>query len=180
MKQSELIAAVAERSGLSKADVSRVLVALREVVMDGIAHQQRVPLVGLGSLQPRQLRPRTIRSIGDMRKLRIGQRWSVRFRPSSRLREILQGMGPQQWRDPAHQSAWRLAETLVADLDLYHGARAPSLTADAGDALVHSACAGAFGGLWTRVLDSYQQRTPDDVRVAQDYLADAARQRWAA
>lgn len=180
MKKSELIARVAERSGSSKAEVGRVLEATTAVCIDAVQQGDSVPLGGLGSLRPRLLRPRTIRSIADMRRMRLGRRWTVRFRPSTRLRRALGSLASQDWRQPEHQQAWRLAETLVADLDLYHGKLAPELAPQAGDELVHTACESAFGGLWIRVRDSYCTRIPPHVRSRQDYLADAARQRWAA
>lgn len=179
MKEKDLIAAVAARAGTSQAEVRRVLDAFRDLSLEAIRQGSSVPLHGLGVLTPKALEARTIRNVADMRRMRLGRRWTVRMRPSALLRAAARELEPELWRQPDHQAAWRLAETLVSDLDLYHGSRAPRLPPEAGSELVHSACEGAFGPLWTRVQDSYTNRTPDEVRASHDYLADAARQRWA-
>lgn len=180
MNRTQLVERIATRSGSSKAEVRRVLEALAEVGIEALGHGESVQLAGLGSLELREQQPRTIRSIADMRRMRLGRRFTTRFRPSSRLRQAVQSLGGQEWRAPEHQAAWRLAETLVSDLDLYHGKRAPKLSAQAEDADVHDECEHAFGGLWTRVQDSFLNRTPPEVRSRHDYLAEAARQRWSA
>lgn len=180
MNGTTLIERVAERSGLSRADVRRVLRALEEVAAEAISQGDRLTLPGLGSLVVRELAPRTIRNVADMRKMMVGRRYAVRFRPAASLKQAVAGRSSQAWRQPEHQAAWRLAETLIADLELYHGHHVPRLPAEAADGDVHQVCEGAFGPLWTRVLDSFQARVEPTVRAEQDYLAAAARHRWAA
>ncbi|MCK6503156.1 HU family DNA-binding protein [Myxococcota bacterium] len=180
MNGTTLIDRVAQRAGVSRAEVRRVLGALEEVAAEAVAQGDRVSLPGLGTLVVRELAPRTIRNVSDMRKMMVGRRHTVRFRPASTLKEAVAGRTSQAWRQPEHQAAWRLAETLVADLVLYHGTHVPRLPARAADETVHQLCEGAFGPLWSRVLESYQARVVPDVRAEHDYLADAARHRWAA
>lgn len=179
MNGTDLIERVAERTGLSRAEVRRVLHALEQVAAEGVAAGDRVSLPGLGTLVVRELAPRTIRNVADMRKMMVGRRHTVRFRPAAALKQAVAGRASQTWRHPEHQAAWRLAETLIADLELYHANHVPRLPARAADEVVHQLCEGAFGPLWTRVLDSYQARVEAAVRAEHDYLADAARHRWA-
>jgi len=179
MNGSDLIAEAAAAAGMSQAELRRALQAVSEVAARTLAEGAPVRLPGLGTLQPRQLSARTIRSVSDMRRMRLGERWSLRFRPARPLREAVAARAPQHWREPAHQEAWRMSEALISDLALYHVAQVPRLAEHASDEAVHRACAEAFGGLWAQVVDSYRQSVPDTVRATSDHLAAAARTRWA-
>jgi DNA-binding protein HU-beta len=53
LTQTQLIAAVAERSELSKAEAKRVLAALDEVVLDELSNAQKVRIGGLVQLSVR-------------------------------------------------------------------------------------------------------------------------------
>jgi DNA-binding protein HU-beta len=53
LTQTQLVNAVAERAGLSRADAKRVLIALDEVVLAEIGNAQKVRVGGLVQLTPR-------------------------------------------------------------------------------------------------------------------------------
>jgi nucleoid DNA-binding protein len=53
LTQTQLIAAVADRSQLSKADAKRVLAALDEVILDELGNAQKVRISGLVQLTVR-------------------------------------------------------------------------------------------------------------------------------
>ncbi len=53
LTQTQLLAAVAERSGLSKADTKRAMAALEEVVLEQLANAERVRIGGLVQLTVR-------------------------------------------------------------------------------------------------------------------------------
>ncbi|MCB9675652.1 MAG: HU family DNA-binding protein [Alphaproteobacteria bacterium] len=178
MNWTELIERVAVRSGTSVSQTRAVLTAAIDEIVESLADGEGVVLWGLGSLEDRWVESRTVRSISDGRKLRLDGRYVARFRPAARLREALQKRTPQLWKHPDHQKAWKVAETLVSDLALYHAARAPSLDADAEPRSIQDACSSSFGPLWARVRQTYETQVPPEVRQTADYLALAARSRW--
>lgn len=177
MNWSELIAATAERAGMSRSDARRALEAFREVVTDELADSGHVVLFGLGTFRTRRLAPRSIRTIREFRKMYLGERATVGFRPASALRRRVSEGLATHWKDPAHQAAWRLSEALVGDLELYHGKKAPK-GLEGDDDAIRASCATAFGSLWDRVVSSYDRDVSSEVRGEHDHLAAAARAHW--
>ena len=57
LTQPQLLAAVADRAELPKADAKRVLDALEAVVLDELSHAQKVRISGIVQLRARQTRP---------------------------------------------------------------------------------------------------------------------------
>src|SRR5262249_50491934 len=80
LTQTQLISAVAERSGLSKAEAKRVLVALEEVVHDEIANAEQVRIAGLVSLTVR-VKPATKARKG--RNPATGEEITIAAKPAS-------------------------------------------------------------------------------------------------
>lgn len=180
MNWTELVHATATRLDRRPDEVRRVLTTAIDVLLEALADGDTITLHRLGTLGTRLAKGRVMRSVADRRKLKIGDRYLVRFRPAAAARRAAASRLPQHWRDPQHQAAWRLAETLVADLDLYHTDRAPRLPEGLSDRATRAACTEAFGSLWARVEASWDKGVPADVTTHHDHLADAARHRWAA
>lgn len=179
MNWTDLVERVAARTGLPETRVRSILNSTVAVSLEALAEGQDVSLRGLGTLTSRWREPATLRSIGDRRRLRVDGRFVPKFRAARRLRAALAERTPQRWRDPAHQTAWRVAETLISDLALYHQARAPQLDPAAPAAEVEAACVAAFGPVWRRVRETFDAKVSADVRAMDDYLSLAARSRWA-
>ncbi|MGN0489186.1 MAG: HU family DNA-binding protein [Ruminococcus sp.] len=59
MKKTELIAAIAEKSGISKKDAEKALSATIEVIIDAVKADDKVQLVGFGTFEQRQRNART-------------------------------------------------------------------------------------------------------------------------
>jgi DNA-binding protein HU-beta len=59
MKKTELIAAVAEKSGLSKKDADAAISATIDVIIDAVKADDKVQLVGFGTFEQRQRNART-------------------------------------------------------------------------------------------------------------------------
>ena len=59
MNNTELIAAVAEKSGLSKKDAEKALSATIETIIDAVKADDKVQLVGFGTFEQRQRNART-------------------------------------------------------------------------------------------------------------------------
>lgn len=178
MNWSELVEAVAERTGRSRADVRQVLDAFEEATLEALGGGDDVSLKGLGRVVVREQAPRAIRRIDDQRKFYLGRRHRARLRPAAPLKRALEGLASADWRSPSHQAAWRKAETLLSDLALYHGSRAPSLDSTLPHPEVRQQLAAAFGTVWDRVCRTYDTEVPAAVRGTSDYLAEAALRRW--
>jgi nucleoid DNA-binding protein len=177
MTWAELTRKVSERAGESRAATTRVLEALLDEISTQVAEGATVSLPRVGRLSSTWREARTVRSVDDGRKLLVDGRFVARFRPATALRDLLASKTPQGWKDPAHQAAWRVAETLVGDLALYHGALAPAdLPTDADPAEVERRCAAAFGSHWERATSVFAERAPG---ITAPLLGLSARRRWA-
>lgn len=62
MNKVELIAQIAEKSGLSKKDAEKVLAATLEVITDAISGGDKIQLVGFGSFETKEREARTGRN----------------------------------------------------------------------------------------------------------------------
>lgn len=181
MKMAELVRRLSERSGVGAADVRAVLRALPDVVVEALSEGEEVTLRGLCTIGSRWREARTVRSIRSRRRMVLDGRFVVRYNTAARVKRALAERTPQLWHDPEHQKAWRVAEALIGDLVLYHGARAPTaLSPSATTDEVAQACAEAFGQVWSQVLENYSSRIPERVRSQRAYLALAAREQWKA
>lgn len=149
-----------------------------EVSVEALTRGEEVPLRGVGVLSARWKPPRVVRSVANQRKLRIDGRFVPRFQPARSLRNALVERTDQSWRDPAHQDAWRVAETLVGDLELYHPELSPRLTGEESTAEVRKVCSRSFGRLWQQVEVRFDGQVPEPIRRQADYLAQAAMDRW--
>ena len=178
MNWTSLIEQVSERSGRPAPEVKEILESMVEVCIEALAEGEDLTLRGLGAVGSRWLEPRSLRSVHDSRRLMMDGRWVARFRPAARLRDALMARTPQRWRDPRHQAAWRLAETLVGDLDLYHGDRAPKLDDQTPLPMVASICAVAFGPMWERVVQTWNAQVPPGIRAEGQHLLMVAHERW--
>lgn len=178
MNWSEMVDEVAARTGGSKREVRSVLDAFEQAALDALGRGEEVSLKGIGKLDVKEQSPRAIRRIDDQRKFYLGRRFKARLRAAAPLKRALETLTPGDWRDPAHQAAWRKAETLVGDLALYHGARAPELDPEQPRAELRTQLASAFGSVWDRVVRSYDSEVPVAVRDGSDLLVEAALRRW--
>jgi DNA-binding protein HU-beta len=59
MKKTELIAAVAEQSGLSKKDAEKALSATLDTIIKTVAEGDKIQLTGFGTFEQRQRNART-------------------------------------------------------------------------------------------------------------------------
>lgn len=59
MKKTELIAAIAEQSGLSKKDAEKALSATLDTIVKAVAEGDKIQLTGFGTFEQRQRNART-------------------------------------------------------------------------------------------------------------------------
>jgi DNA-binding protein HU-beta len=103
LTQSQMIAAVADRADLSKADAKRALEALDNIVLEELGNAQKVRLGGLVQLTVR-VKPATKKRTG--RNPATGEEITIAAKPASvdgRARPLAKAKGAL----PSVQKAWR-------------------------------------------------------------------------
>lgn len=88
MNKSTLVDEIAKRAQLSKAHARAALDAAVEAIRNALQRGQKVQLVGFGTFQVVQRKPREGRNPQTGAKIRIPARKVVRFRPGKELRVI--------------------------------------------------------------------------------------------
>jgi nucleoid DNA-binding protein len=177
---SQLVSRTAAESGATKAQTEKILDAFIKVTDGAIKSLGTVRIKRIGTLSAEWRKSRVLRSPKDKRRMFLDGRYQVQFRAAEAMKKELAGLSPQFWKETEHQQAWRMAETLLSDLELYHADKIPkSLAADTPDAVVRSLCERAFGLHWKRVTTTWNSSVAEDVREARDHLAHCARVRWA-
>ena len=85
MNKAELIASIADRSGLSKADAGSALDAFVESVKGGLADGDRISLVGFGSWSVEQREARMGRNPRTGESIQIAAKKVVKFKVGADL-----------------------------------------------------------------------------------------------
>jgi DNA-binding protein HU-beta len=89
MNRAEVVARVARESGLTKADVDRVLGALLEHVSRTLKKGEKVKLVGFGTFDVARRRARSVLNPRTGAAIRIPARRMPRFTPGKDLRKLV-------------------------------------------------------------------------------------------
>lgn len=93
MNKGEIVAALAERLGYSKAESRRLLDAHLEAIAHQLALGNRVVIRGLGSFDTREYSARQGHRPTDGRTLAIPERRQVTFKPAEGLRDAVRARG---------------------------------------------------------------------------------------
>lgn len=176
----ELVERTAARANLPKSHVEKVLEAFLGTTRDAITHLEPVRLKGLGTFSAEWTKERVLRSPHDQRKMYLDGRYQVRFKASDIFRKALVERSPQLWRSQDHQHAWRMAETLISDLELYHQKQIPTLPAGLALDEVFERVSSSLGSHWRKVLLAYEEAVPVAVRLAKNHLIETVKMRWTA
>lgn len=89
MKKADLVTKIAEKSGLSKANVTLALGAFTEVVQDALVNGDEVPLSGLGKFEVRERAARTGINPATKERIEIPATKVPGFKASSTLKALL-------------------------------------------------------------------------------------------
>jgi len=89
MTRAELIAAVADRAGLTRADAERAVHSLLDVVRDALVTGDRVTLPGFGTFDAAERKARTGRNPRTGEAIEIAATRAARFKPSRGLKDAL-------------------------------------------------------------------------------------------
>lgn len=91
MNKSELIAAVAEKSGLKRKDAGAAVDALVEVVGDKLKAGEEVSIIGFGTFGVKERAERTGRNPRTKEPITIAAAKSPVFKPGKGLKDSLNG-----------------------------------------------------------------------------------------
>lgn len=177
MKWSNLIARVAERSGVPRKDTQKVLTALVHETLEALTNDDAVLIRGLGTFETRWRAHRVLRSVSSGEAIRLDGRYVPRFKPSTRLRRILAAQTPQLWQDPAHQAALDVAEAQFKALKAAPPPREIEGDEDLGQ--IDQLAAQTWGAGWTKARAEFVSKVPAEIRDQRDYLAVVVRKSWA-
>ena len=87
MNKAELIAAVAEKTGLSKKDTEAVVTASIEVITESLAQGEKVQLVGFGSFETKARAARIGRNPRTKEEIKIPATRLPAFKASKTLKD---------------------------------------------------------------------------------------------
>lgn len=89
MKKADLVAQIAEKSGLSKADAERALKGFSEAVVEALQNGDEVPLQGLGKFEVRERAARKGINPATKEQIDIPASKVPAFKASSSLKALL-------------------------------------------------------------------------------------------
>ena len=89
MKKVELVEAVAEKAGLTKADATRAVDAFVETVKEALVKGDKVPLVGFGTFATSKRDARNGRNPQTGETVKIPARTAVTFKAGSKLKDAV-------------------------------------------------------------------------------------------
>ena len=91
MNKTELIAAVAEKSGLTKKDADNAVNAMLDVIVETLSKEEKVQIVGFGAFEVKERPARKARNPKTGEEIQIGARRSPMFKPGKALKEAVEG-----------------------------------------------------------------------------------------
>ena len=91
MKKSMLINEVAEKTGLPKAEVEIIVNTMLDSITDALKAREAVSFIGFGSFVPVKKNAREIYIPGTTKKVKVEEKYGVRFKPSKKLKSIIEG-----------------------------------------------------------------------------------------
>lgn len=89
MNKAELINAAAEKSGLSKKDTESAINAAIEAIVECLANEDKVQLVGFGAFEVKQRAARIGRNPKTKEAIEIPASKAPAFKPSKALKDAL-------------------------------------------------------------------------------------------
>jgi len=89
MTKSELIALIAEKTGLSKADAEKAFSATFEVITENMAKQEKVAIPGFGGFSTKKRKARKGRNPATGQEITIPEAMVAIFKPAIQLKETI-------------------------------------------------------------------------------------------
>ena len=89
MKKAELVEAVATKTGVSKAEVTRVMDSIFETIKESLKGGNKVPVAGFGTFGVSKRNGRTGRNPRTGETIKIAARNAVTFKAGSALKDAV-------------------------------------------------------------------------------------------
>lgn len=89
MNKAQLVAAIAEKAQIKKADAEKALAAFEEVVTDTLKAGDKIQLVGFGTFEVSERAARTGRNPQTKETIEIAASKSPKFKPGRGLKEAI-------------------------------------------------------------------------------------------
>ena len=89
MTKAELVEFIAENADLTKADATRALEAMIEVITEGLKNKKKVTLVGFGTFAAKEREARTGRNPQTGETVQIAARTVPTFKAGNKLKDAL-------------------------------------------------------------------------------------------
>ena len=89
MNKTELIAAIAEKSEISKKDAEKALKAITEVVAEELKKGEKIALVGFGTFEVAERAAREGRNPATGKKIKIAASKTPKFKAGKALKDSL-------------------------------------------------------------------------------------------
>ena len=89
MNKSELVAAMAAKAEMSKKDAEKALVAFEETVTEALINGEKVQLVGWGTFETTERKPRVGRNPKTNEEIQIPGGKSPRFKAGKALKDAI-------------------------------------------------------------------------------------------
>ncbi len=89
MNKSELVSAIAEASGLTKADSEKALNATTEAIKNALAKGKSIQLIGFGTFSISERSARTGRNPQTGKEIQIAAKKVAKFKPGKALDEAV-------------------------------------------------------------------------------------------
>ena len=90
MKKSMLINEVADKTGLPKSEVEVIVNTMLDSVTDALKAREAVSFIGFGSFVPVKKNAREIYIPGTTKKVQVEEKYGIRFKPSKKLKSIIE------------------------------------------------------------------------------------------
>ena len=89
MNKTELIASIAEKSGISRKDAEKALAAFMETVVESVANDEKVQIIGFGTFELRERSERTGRDPRTNREILIPASKAPAFKVGKAFKEAV-------------------------------------------------------------------------------------------
>lgn len=89
MNKTELIAALAAKNDMKKADAEKALEALKEIIMDTMANGEKIQIVGFGAFEVKARESRVARNPRTGEEITIAASKVPCFKPGKELKAVV-------------------------------------------------------------------------------------------
>ncbi|NPA28112.1 MAG: HU family DNA-binding protein [Epsilonproteobacteria bacterium] len=90
MKKSMLVQQIAQKTGLPKSEVEIIINTMLDTITESLKAREAVSFIGFGSFVPVKKNAREIYIPGTTTKVKVEEKYGVRFKPSKKLKAILE------------------------------------------------------------------------------------------